>query len=60
MGDEKSHETEIALLKLRVETIESELKAVKAWGFKAALGVLGAIALNYWDRFQVLLRVDGK
>lgn len=60
MGDEKSHETEIALLKLRVETIESELKAVKAWGFKAAIGVIGTVALSYWDKLQVLLRIDGR
>lgn len=60
MGEEKSHETEIALLKLRVDQIEGELKAVKSWGFKAAIGVLGTIALTYWDRLHVLLRLDGK
>lgn len=57
-GDEKSHETEIALLKLRVDTIEGELKAVKAWGFKAALGVLGTVALTYWDKLHMLFRLD--
>ncbi len=46
----------LAVLEHRVKAIESELSSVKAWGFKAALGVLGTIVLTYWDKFQSLLK----
>jgi hypothetical protein len=59
MTDE-SPETEIALLKHRVAAIEDEMKAVKGWGFKAAVSLIGALAMTYWDKIQHVLKASGK
>jgi hypothetical protein len=36
------------------------MKAVKGWGFKAAVSLIGALAMTYWDKIQHVLKASGK
>jgi hypothetical protein len=57
---DESNETQIALLKHRVKLLEDDNAAMKGWGIKAALAIIGTLAMTSWDKIQSFAKVLSK